>query len=122
MAKVELLIEPDRGSRNPRSCVVSIAKSLPFAWTRAGRMVHRVRSGMMFFWDGKYTHSAFRAWCGQSLLEKNGLELSADPPRDRPLCATCEGRARGAGQCGSRILAGRVLLFSPRTRSVISQP
>lgn len=70
----------------------------------------------MFFWDGRYSHTAFAAWCSQSLLTKNGLKLTDDPPRDLPVCGTCEGRARGAGQLESREIAGRQVVFSPRKR------
>lgn len=38
-----------------------------------------------------------------------------DVPPDRAIhCATCEGRAIGAGKDGARIIAGRTVLFSPR--------
>jgi hypothetical protein len=116
MMQVALVIEHQRGWRAPESGTIHLSRCAPFVWTRACTRVHRVRSGRMFFWDGRYSHSAITAWCGQGLTTSNGLRLTDDPPEDLPICGTCEGRARGAGQLESNLIAGREVVFSPRCR------
>lgn len=98
------------------SSVIHIESSLPFFYSfKAGR-VHRIRSGMFHLLHGVITHTSFDLWCGQHGLispKHRGL-VTDDPPHDIPVCATCEGRAHGAGQLESRVLAGRFVVFTPR--------
>jgi len=80
-------------------------------------MVHRSMSGGHYYHpDGSYSHSVIEAWCGYHLLRKNGLLLLDRPLEDMPVCATCEGRAIGAGQLGSREIAGNPVTYHQRVR------
>ena len=93
-----------------------IAQSPPFVVSRIGRYVHRVRSAQLLVNSESYL--AIRCWCGYSILSserKNGSRgRFLESPDDRPICATCEGRAIGAGLLGAREIAGRAVMFSPR--------
>ena len=81
--------------------------SVPFIWSRAGTMTHRVRWVRIITADNRWSADA---WCGQML--RSGLAtLAAEPHPDRPVCGTCHGRAIGAGQIDAE---GTPLLFSPR--------
>lgn len=111
--KVPLEVKRDCGWHAPESSQIQLTASLPFFWSRSGTRVHRVRSAKMHFWAGEYKHTSFKMWCGQDGLTKNG-RLTADPPDDLPYCATCEGRAIGAGQLGAREINGRAVIFTPR--------
>ncbi len=92
-----------------------ITWSPPFIYSRAGRMVHRPRKGTMHIFGDK-THYSFTCWCGMS-LQKERAALVDLPPDGMPICATCEGRAIGAGQLGSeRLINGRTVLYSARDK------
>jgi hypothetical protein len=68
---------------------------------------HRPRSGQRQH-DGRITYGL---WCGQSIYREF---LDCDErPTDLPVCATCEGRAIGAGQDEWR-RDGPGLIFTPR--------
>lgn len=124
---VELQLKAQRGWKNPRSAEMSLTKSLPFYRSRQGHYVHRVRSGTVYFYDNVAQHTSFRLWCGQ--IGSVGVtlkyprhrpskgDLFSDVPKHAVLCATCEGRAVGAGQLGSRMICGRIVRFSPRDTS-----
>lgn len=96
-----------------------LSKSLPFVRTRAATRLHRVREATMYFHDGVYSHTAFRCWCDQTCLTSNGARLF-DVVEDLPICATCEGRAIGAGQCGAAEINGRAVIYTPRNRSGVA--
>jgi hypothetical protein len=125
-AKVPLEIHRSfRGGRNPykynpHHSHVMMSKSLPFFRSSAGSYIHRVRSGVHFYDDGEYTHTALAFWCGMcgfagsSKRHKGGGQFFETPPPGTEVCATCEGRAIGAGQIGSHKINGRVVKFSPR--------
>lgn len=101
----------------PEETVIHVKASPAFFYSPAASRAHRVRSGRLFVWQGRTTHAAYSLWCGQHGLisEKHkGNRLTNYPPRTLPVCATCEGRARGAGQLESHEIAGRLVLFSPR--------
>lgn len=112
--------------RAPGHREADLTRSLPFFQSGIGRYVHRVRFGKMYYRDGKLSHTAFTGWCGVTgfVSEKNraqpwrdrgrNSDLFVDPPKSAVLCATCEGRAIGAGQTESRMICGRVVKFSPR--------
>lgn len=65
---------------------------------RAGRLWHRPRSGYLRYaeWTDRIT-TVYNLWCGQSALN-DWCETSEEPPLGDAVCATCEGRAAGAGQ------------------------
>lgn len=82
-------------------------------FVRTARMSrwHRPRNGTRY----PDNRTVYGCWCGYSIggSDKAGAYLTADePPTGEPVCATCEGRAAGAGQDISP--TGRLLLFSPR--------
>lgn len=73
-----------------------VKKALPFAASDAGLYAHRVRYVEMITILGK-SHLAVSCWCDMTLLvskRKKTRLMDAAPP-DRPICATCEGRAIG---------------------------
>lgn len=117
MNRVPLLM--DRSNRrawsfNQRISHLFIRESLPFWQSRAGGYVHRVRSGAVHCWDGLPTHAAFKLWCGYVGQSTKGL-LLAEPNMRDVHCATCEGRAIGAGMAGSPVIAGRPVRFAPKS-------
>lgn len=82
-----------------------------FIRTRGMSRWHRPRTGVRYP-DNRIVYSA---WCGYGIggSDRAGACLTTDePPPGEPVCATCEGRAVGAGQEFSP--TGRLLLFSPR--------
>jgi len=114
---------------------VAVTRSLPFFVSSRGSMTHRVRSAQLHIrthsydyahWpatvplDEWHTHVSMQMWCGQGgfLYRKSkGGFLFVDPPDNRPLCGTCEGRAVGAGEPSAAFLVqrrDRVVLFTPR--------
>lgn len=101
-----------------------IKRALPFVESFCGRYTHRVRSIHILVHDAGaaqrilgQAHMSVHCWCGMSVLisEKRrhaNNALVVEP--SRVLCATCEGRAIGAGQLGTPEIAGRPVMFSPR--------
>jgi hypothetical protein len=102
--------------RNERSHYAILTRCLPFFRSKPDTYVHRVRSGRVHFWDGKVSHTSLSMWCGQSgyVGDRGAGEIFADAPIKSTVCATCEGRAIGAGQLGAKMLCGRVVKFSPQ--------
>lgn len=95
---------------------VRVKASLPFAESDSGWYTHRVRSAILIKLGDRPAHMAIRCWRGMSLLiskRKHG-RFVAEPSAGRPVCATCEGRAIGAGQEDSHKINGRMVKFSPR--------
>lgn len=100
-----------RGYGDHQQKVRSIAASYPFVYSRAGKYVHRVRAAAILNVSTNKPHAVYRLWCGMH-LQASRSRLSADTA-DRPICATCEGRAIGAGQLGHRTINGRAVMYSP---------
>lgn len=83
-----------------------------FVRTRGMSRWHRPRSGAHY---PDLDRTVYGLWCGYTIggSQRAGAFLTAEePPAGEPVCATCEGRAAGAGQDTSP--TGRQLLFSPR--------
>ncbi|MFF5977154.1 hypothetical protein ACFY7C_37280 [Streptomyces sp. NPDC012769] len=82
-----------------------------FIRTRAMSRWHRPRTGVQFS-EG---HVTYTVWCGQIIGgRRRGGFLTAEQPREGELvCATCEGRAIGAGQ-EQAAPGSPLLVFSPR--------
>lgn len=94
---------------------IAVNRALPFVASDAGEYVHRVRSAVMYEVCGK-AHIAVSCWCGMTLLvskRKKGRMLK-EPIEGRPMCATCEGRAIGAGVTGLRNINGLDVRHEPR--------
>lgn len=100
-----------------RAFVLRAKESLPFAESNFGHYAHRVRYVTLHLSvGGSESHLAASCWCGQTVIiskRKHGRLIEA-PTQGRPVCATCEGRAIGSGQLGSRVIAGRDVLFRPK--------
>lgn len=90
-----------------------IKASLPFFRSFQGILIHRIRSGKVHYQDFKPSHTSFRFWCGNDGFAARGAMMDSLPSR-AVLCATCEGRAIGAGLCGTREINGRKVLYRPR--------
>jgi len=106
---------PPRIAKFRPSPVYPIARSKPFAESGGGRYAHRVRSASLHTCLGK-SHIAVHLWCGMVICigGRNRGSRFVEEPTGRAICATCEGRAIGAGQLGAREIAGRAVMFSPR--------
>jgi len=117
MTKVTLEVIEDHGWSNSHTTIKSALKSLPFYKGRRGIYFHRVRRIQQYWSDGRYSHSAVDFWCGNSgglgMGRRQGF-LAAEIPDDGVLCATCEGRAIGAGQLGARTINGKPVMYSPQ--------
>jgi len=114
---VKLEKKPIRGILPENFKQYQLGLCLPFYKSRSGERVHRVRSGQALFTDGVYTHTSLSLWCGATgSIGNEGSRgyLSAEAPDNAVFCATCEGRAIGAGMDGTRYINGRFCLFSPR--------
>lgn len=122
-AKGRVILERARFPNWRGGCVYSaVTRSLPFIESAFGRYTHRVRSIVVITdaESGK-SHSVARCWCGQGVpVHSNSPHRRRFPvgsllaePSDRPVCATCEGRAIGSGQLGAREIAGRLVMYSP---------
>lgn len=117
---MKIRLERERNpNRDPRS--YSLLSSLPFFTSRRawnGRMpyVHRIRNGTLYTIHAR-PHVAFRFWCGAFGFLDKGFLMSELPP-DRELCATCEGRAIGAGLVDARHINGRPVIYTPRGRLI----
>lgn len=103
-----------------------VKSSLPFVESARGEYTHRVRSATVYtvinataFTPKGTMHAAVNCWCGMTLLlsAKKRSRLVAEPSEGRPICATCEGRAIGAGQLGTQEIAGRAVKYSPKRGS-----
>ena len=113
-AMVQLLPPRNRDARN-----VYASKSLPFVESGSGKYTHRIRTlSLVTMHSPRHQpHSAASCWCGMTILLSPKhcharSRIVAEP--SRVLCATCEGRAIGAGQLGAAEIAGRPMMFSPR--------
>jgi len=128
--KIEL--QPPKPSKGVQGGILSlpIRMALPYYQCRPGAYVHRIRSGQTHRLRmgedayhkrhpqmGQILHLSFSFWCGGSghvSRDKPG-RLFAEIPENGVLCATCEGRAIGAGLDGSPSeINGRAVIFSPR--------
>ncbi|MFG3276196.1 hypothetical protein [Streptomyces luteogriseus] len=91
--------------------VEALTEGPRFIRTRGMNRWHRPRSGVRYPGD----RTVFSAWCGYGIggsRRAGGYLATEEPPEGEPVCATCEGRAAGAGQDDSP--TGRPLIFQPR--------
>ena len=114
--KVDLQIRTTAPSLADRvgSPAVPVKRALPFFKSRSGEYVHRVRRATMYYRDGEYSHTAVTLWCGGNGFPGKKGTLMDVPPNASVFCATCEGRAIGAGLDGNRDVRGRAIMFKPR--------
>lgn len=91
----------------------ALAEGPRFVRTGGMSRWHRPRSGVLMA-DGR---TIYTVWCGQQvggLSRAAAMQTAETVPDDLPVCATCDGRAVGAGQ-ESDGPANRRLLYGPRT-------
>lgn len=100
---------------------VPVTFAYPYFKSGFGAYTHRVRTAITLVRKdtGENSHVSLTAWCGcNGFLHPTPKTKSAtqwaELPEDAILCATCEGRAIGAGMDGSREINGREVIFSPR--------
>lgn len=85
--------------------VIKRSQSKPFALNQRGLLIHRVRDVSDVYYAGKVHHQAVHYWCGnQSCGPHDLLDV---PPKNRLLCARCEGVAVAASQPKASKLAKR---------------
>ena len=109
-------LEPNSSSfRADHITRIPVKRALPYIESVRGLYSHRVRNATMYVIDGK-THMGVSCWCGMSLCvgKKSTGQLVGQPSIGRPICATCEGRAIGAGQEASHKINGRLVKFTPQ--------
>lgn len=108
------MIQLEREDLSWANRAVPVKSALPFIESRSGRYTHRVRSASLHTVCGS-THMSVKCWCGMhiNISRRNPNRLTAEPS-GRPICATCEGRAIGAGQLGAREIAGRQVMYQAR--------
>ena len=97
-----------------------IKRAFPYAESGTGQYTHRVRSAALHQLDGYPPHVSISCWCGMSLLisgkRHRKTKFVPFPSIGRPLCATCEGRAIGAGLDSSHKINGRIAKYQPQIR------
>lgn len=134
--KIELLIEPLTGW-HPRHCgprPLPVKRALPYSRSRQGAYVHRLRSGLLHVYcptafddekggwyrvsnEVQHVGAHFKLWCGQHATTarmRSSWEFFGEPPEGADVCATCEGRAVGAGYESTVLIANHPVKFSPR--------
>lgn len=89
--KIPLLIR----KRKPSWCApghreTQLKSSLPFYRALHGVKVHRVRSGTVYWRDGKIHHTAFGLWCGQTGFDDGELFPVIPPGESDNCCVACE--------------------------------
>lgn len=96
-----------------------ITHMLPYYISGRGKYYHRVRSAANHACGDKgYTHTSISFWCGNTGFIGNGKgKLYKQIPEGGILCATCEGRAIGAGMDGAPVINGKEVCYSPRKES-----
>lgn len=99
----------------------TIRSMLPYYQSRRGVYVHRIRSARQYeYTTTSKSHVAIALWCGATGFISKGI-LYSDPPADALLCATCEGRAIGAGVDGHRKINGRACIYAPRNVAAVEK-
>ena len=116
MSKIKLKEDRNlKGWYAPGMKPTKVSYALPFYKSNRGEYMHRVRSSIAHWRDGKLLHISLHFWCdGDGFLHKG--QMFANPPDDSIYCAACEGKAIGAGEDGARIINGRNVKFSPRRK------
>jgi len=111
-------IKPSKWFSHPlcdRSKQFPAKKSMPFVESIQGTYTHRVRYVTMYN-NGKESHVAVNCWCGMSICisRRKPNRLCSSPSNGRKRCATCEGRAIGAGVVLPSVINGVDVVYSPR--------
>lgn len=130
VGKVPLIIRekiPNFDVDRPDYKTEHITHALPFYRSNSKKFgvayVHRIRSGRHHCYRNRitqemeYSHTSLSLWCGGcggiGGKDPRG-QIFAEAPEKSVFCATCEGRAVGAGMYGARLINGRFVLYKPR--------
>jgi len=118
MSQVSLRRLKQYSESSPRHRTMILTRALPYFLQKTGLYVHRVRAGHVHFRDGQASHTSIWFWCGNlgSMSQEKPGKLYATPPEGHFVCATCEGRAIGAGETQTREINGIPVMYSPRKR------
>lgn len=89
-----------------------VKRSLPFLESFRGYYAHRVRHVTLLTFKGE-SHFVVKAWCSANFCVggKGQTFFTENPTKNKPVCATCEGRFIGAGMDGDRVINGRKVEF-----------
>lgn len=106
------LIRSSRSSRLPESYLrgrIEWNRSVPFAKSTRGVLLHRVKSGETFLRDGVRTHDHVGFWCGNGANHGQGskVEFYESPPDEYLVCERCEESCKRHGEKSASELAGR---------------
>ena len=125
MNKIELEKDTRYQDHDRRCGHIALTKCLPFYRTRQKpnknrpRLTHIVRTGKIINGVFGRKHMSFSLYCGQigsiSADRPRGILLK-ELERGEVMCATCMGKAVGAGKFGVRMIKGKPVLFSPKDR------
>lgn len=127
LGEVELYKEPKfgKGWHNPAlKRPEQITRCRPYWQGPKNGYVHRVRSASLYYGilEQTRTYTVVNLWCGSSgyvrsdsrgRARKTGGYLIDHVENHGPLCATCEGRAVGAGFDSDFTSIAHPLIFSP---------
>lgn len=102
--------------QSPNHKVKTVRKSLPFVESFRGCYAHRVRHVDMHTNYKGESWFAIKTWCGASFCNgaigsKGQTFFTERPTRNKPVCATCEGRFIGSGLDGDRVINGRNVMY-----------
>ncbi len=115
--KVVLKSKPWLAWRPSGHRILPVTKAWPYYKSRRGKYVHRIREMHNHWWDGELKHTSVHFWCGNTgFLQEKGY-LMPEVEDGEVLCATCEGRAIGAGLDGAKTINGRQVEYSPRRQN-----
>jgi hypothetical protein len=109
--KIPLLRSPRlRVLSDYSSRAVAWVRSVPFAKSSRGVLLHRVRFGVTFLRGGDWSHDHVDFWCGNGANHghrDNRVEFFESPPGEYLVCERCEEMCRRHGEKSSSELAGR---------------
>lgn len=99
----------------PNSKITPVKKSLPFIEAFRGFYAHRVKHVSIYTSPKGKSHFIIKTWCGASFCNGGGGKgqtfFTEHPTRNKPICATCEGRYIGAGNIDDRMINGRKVMY-----------
>ena len=111
--KVALELKNDYGWHRKGTAIKGVRYALPYFKSNQGAYLHRLRSANQYWSEGKLTHTSVKFWCGNIGYTNKG-RLFATIPEGEVLCATCEGRAIGAGIYEKPFINGRLVKYQPQ--------
>jgi len=112
---IDLELSKDLQHPYMKDRLTGVKRSRPFADSLGSTYVHRVRHVLLHNSLGE-GHLSVSCWCGYSIIiaRRRKGRLIETPTEGKPMCATCEGKAVGAGMDGERVINGREVMYQPR--------